>query len=112
MAVFYADIYSEACLPILSKLTNQYNSNPDFGFVMRFKPSQRHLESVYVSGYGVELAVKSTEYNAVDDRKVEVNESDINSENFDASGRSLFGDPVAAVKKLEPKEIAGIQFLK
>ncbi|GAB6021676.1 hypothetical protein CHUAL_004257 [Chamberlinius hualienensis] len=48
-----------------------------FKYIIRHyvKPENRNLQKVRLSGYGVELAIKSTEYKAQDDTKVKSDES-------------------------------------
>ena len=53
-------------------MLSYYRNNLDsFGYIVRYKPSKARRESgkrIGISGYGVELALKNTDYLVVDDR--------------------------------------------
>lgn len=43
-----------------------------YNYVLRWRPSETESRRpLYIGGYGVELALKSTEYKATDDQKIE-----------------------------------------
>ena len=50
-------------------------------YVLRHYVSKKAEEKVSLSGYGVELAIKSTEYKAIDDSKVKENGNENSAEN-------------------------------
>ncbi|CAG8531718.1 10008_t:CDS:10 [Diversispora eburnea] len=45
--------------------------------ILKYIPPKENQESLYLSGYGVELALKNTDYIVIDDRKVEADISEI-----------------------------------
>jgi UDP-glucose:glycoprotein glucosyltransferase len=69
--------------------------------ILRYKPTviEKNSSLSFLSGYGVELAIKNTEYKVVDDAQEETNNPD-----------TLFGISRPIIKKLEPKEIKRIFF--
>jgi UDP-glucose:glycoprotein glucosyltransferase len=73
VAILYADIFSPSFDEFHSKLVEMSDSS-EITYVLRFKPSANAVQKeLFLSGYGVELAIKSTEYKVIDDRKVEGN---------------------------------------
>lgn len=69
MAIFYFDPESTSSLALLNYLTFHTNTYPTFGFVVRYKPNRTgEGRRTGLSGYGVELALKNTDYLVVDDR--------------------------------------------
>lgn len=102
-AVLYADIYSPQYLEIYQRL-KELASEPDFNFVLRFIPGSKTGNPFSISGYGVELAVKNTEYQAVDDRDA-VPESDDDSDGGSKPDRSsIFNEKTPSIQKLTPQE--------
>ncbi|KAJ3413453.1 hypothetical protein HDV05_008022 [Chytridiales sp. JEL 0842] len=84
VAVLYADIYSDSFWKLhetLMKMSDDF----ELAYVLRFKPSPslKAGGDLYLSGYGVELALKSTEYKVIDDR-VQDNGNKPNEGNEDA----------------------------
>lgn len=67
VAILYADLQSTAFLPLHESLMDMAR-NLGIVYVLRYKPPSVMRQTLEVSGYGVELALKSTEYKAVDDR--------------------------------------------
>ncbi|XP_015244179.1 PREDICTED: UDP-glucose:glycoprotein glucosyltransferase 2-like isoform X1 [Cyprinodon variegatus] len=65
-------------------------------FVLKIKP-----QNVLLSGYGVELAIKSTEYKAVDDTKVKDSKTVINAE--DDKNEEVQGFFFGTLKKSHPE---------
>ncbi|KNC97316.1 uncharacterized protein SPPG_07245 [Spizellomyces punctatus DAOM BR117] len=79
-AVLYADLQSDAFPPFHSALLASARRG-DLAYVLRYKPpSAMPEEPLHVSGYGVELALKSTEYKVVDDREVQKGDESTSSE--------------------------------
>lgn len=72
-AKLYFDPSSPTSAGLLTYLEKHSTSYPSFRYIVRYKPSQT-AESRYegrktaLSGYGVELALKRTDYLVVDDR--------------------------------------------
>ncbi|TPX66082.1 hypothetical protein SpCBS45565_g04732 [Spizellomyces sp. 'palustris'] len=80
IAVLYADLQSDAFPPFHSALVESARRG-DIAYILRYKPSSTMLEEpLHVSGYGVELALKSTEYKVVDDREVQKGDESTSSE--------------------------------
>jgi UDP-glucose:glycoprotein glucosyltransferase len=111
-AVFYADIHSNDFMPMLNALIEKFNDDPDFGFVMRWITNPSHqLQEVYLGGYGVELAVKNTEYRAVDDRILETKDALDNTAKKDVRRSLLFNDHIPVIKRLEKEDLKCVLFL-
>ena len=67
----FVDPSSKSFAGILADLVKLCDTSTS-GFTLLWKPPKHHDDSpTYLSGYGVELALKSTEYKVVDDQKVE-----------------------------------------
>ncbi|KAJ3081694.1 hypothetical protein HK102_002197, partial [Quaeritorhiza haematococci] len=84
-AVLYADLMSadfETFHVNLMNLANRFGIR----YVLRFRPSKnaQSAEPTHLSGYGVELAIKSTEYKVIDDRNLQSGE-DTKDEDDDTS---------------------------
>ncbi|XP_006903183.1 PREDICTED: UDP-glucose:glycoprotein glucosyltransferase 1-like, partial [Elephantulus edwardii] len=69
VVIFYAEIGHEAFSVFHRQLVSKSISGK-INYVFRHYISRPGLEPVYLSGYGVELAIKSTEYKAKDDTQV------------------------------------------
>jgi UDP-glucose:glycoprotein glucosyltransferase len=72
-AVLYFDPSSDSSTSLLSYLQVHATGYPSFRYVVRYKPSQSLKTRLQgrksaLSGYGVELALKNTDYLVVDDR--------------------------------------------
>lgn len=70
VAVLYAEVGTKDFAKFHKDLSEKAQ-NEEITYILRHyvqKPSSRRM---YLSGYGVELAIKSTEYKAVDDTKIE-----------------------------------------
>jgi UDP-glucose:glycoprotein glucosyltransferase len=107
-AILYANIQHETFEPMLKILKSAAKKHDDFNFVLRFIPAAEQRRAIYLSGYGVELDVKNTEYKAVDDRKV-TNEDDqdsITSKETDA--KELLYEPEPSIQKLTKEQISEI----
>lgn len=70
-AILYANIYDHSYLLFQETLTKISGSRTDFSFVLRFIPNIKRIGPVYISGYGVELALKNNEYKLSQDREEE-----------------------------------------
>lgn len=73
VVILYADITSASFLPFHEYLSLKVNSD-GITYVLRYKPPATKASPVYLSGYGVELALKKTDYLVIDDRKVDGND--------------------------------------
>ena len=70
LATFYLDFESASTVPLLGYLEKYTTAHPSFGFAVRYKPprSRTPAKRTGLAGYGVELALKNTDYLVVDDR--------------------------------------------
>uniref|UniRef100_K9J3X2 UDP-glucose ceramide glucosyltransferase-like 1 n=1 Tax=Desmodus rotundus TaxID=9430 RepID=K9J3X2_DESRO len=69
VVIFYSEIGYEAFYNFHRRLISKSNSGK-LNYIFRHYISNPRKEPVYLSGYGVELAIKSTEYKAKDDTQV------------------------------------------
>ncbi|XP_068401430.1 UDP-glucose:glycoprotein glucosyltransferase 1 isoform X2 [Eschrichtius robustus] len=69
VVIFYSEIGSEEFYKFHRQLVSKSNAGK-INYVFRHYISNPRKEPVYLSGYGVELAIKSTEYKAKDDTQV------------------------------------------
>uniref|UniRef100_A0A8C5VAZ0 UDP-glucose glycoprotein glucosyltransferase 1 n=1 Tax=Microcebus murinus TaxID=30608 RepID=A0A8C5VAZ0_MICMU len=69
VVIFYSEIGYEGFYKFHRQLVSQSNEGK-INYVFRHYISNPRKEPVYLSGYGVELAIKSTEYKAKDDTQV------------------------------------------
>ncbi|KAJ3000901.1 hypothetical protein HDV02_002364 [Globomyces sp. JEL0801] len=109
-AVLYADIYSKTYMDFQRILTKNGNS---FNFVLRFKPSKIKFDTIHLSGYGVELAIKKTDYIVTDDRKVtdaavDVDAVDLESEE---SIGGILDEDIPSLQPLSKDRILNIENL-
>ncbi|CAK9782754.1 hypothetical protein CC85DRAFT_260485 [Cutaneotrichosporon oleaginosum] len=70
--LYYAP--TEASLPFLEFLDEFHAAHPQFSYAVRYAP-QAGEERTKLSGYGVEMALKKTDYLVVDDRQVKASGS-------------------------------------
>ncbi|ORX93045.1 UDP-glucose:glyco protein glucosyltransferase [Basidiobolus meristosporus CBS 931.73] len=109
MVILYANPLSEKFKEFHDYLY-ELSEQALLSYVLRYKPTDKKVDPLYLSGYGVELALKNTEYMVVDDRKVDHDEKD------DAQARSTIlhgeeGSSNAEVDKLD-EEIPEIKALR
>ncbi|XP_054981511.1 UDP-glucose:glycoprotein glucosyltransferase 1 isoform X2 [Sorex araneus] len=69
VVIFYSEIGHEEFYNFHHQLVSKSNAG-EISYVLRHYISNPRKEPVYLSGYGVELAIKSTEYKAKDDTQV------------------------------------------
>ncbi|KAL9079939.1 MAG: hypothetical protein Q9157_001231 [Trypethelium eluteriae] len=101
-SVLYADITSPKFRSFHKRATGTAKQGKN-SYRLRYKPSSTHKkERLVVSGYGVELALKRTDYIVVDDRQAE-KERDEDSER--AKGASLEAEDVTDLKPLSASEV-------
>ncbi|TPX30824.1 hypothetical protein SmJEL517_g05698 [Synchytrium microbalum] len=73
-AILYADLTTGEYLPLHIALTTKADNGLIF-YVLRYRPPPvPQNDTLYVSGYGVELAIKSTEYLVTDDRNIDTSQ--------------------------------------
>ncbi|KAI9676719.1 MAG: hypothetical protein M1822_008282 [Bathelium mastoideum] len=101
-SVLYADITSSQFRRFHKTISSTANQGKS-SYRLRYKPSSSHKkEPLVVSGYGVELALKRTDYIVIDDRKAE-KERDEDVEK--GVGASLDTEDVADLKPLAASEV-------
>ncbi|XP_053563810.1 UDP-glucose:glycoprotein glucosyltransferase 2 [Bombina bombina] len=82
VVILYAEVGTKEFATFHKSLTEKAESG-EIVYILRHyiqKPSPRKM---YLSGYGVELAIKSTEYKAMDDTKAEANNSTLKTDAAD-----------------------------
>ncbi|KAF7724618.1 hypothetical protein EC973_000862 [Apophysomyces ossiformis] len=90
----------------LKSFVTKYGIN----YVLRYKPSSdlNDLKPLYLSGYGVELALKNTDYLVIDDRAAEEQHGTSKHKVSNAGqklGQTLFENVSPAIEPLTPTEI-------
>ncbi|KAJ1900071.1 killer toxin resistant protein, partial [Coemansia sp. IMI 209127] len=123
IAVLYADPRSDGFSEIHAYLA-ELSDNSEFTYILRYRPwnadkSDSPQNPLGLSGYGVELALKSTEYKVIDDRDIEEDGGNTKPSKVKIQGEgggderlSLFAEESApSVKGLSEKQVAdlGIQ---
>ena len=101
-SVLYADITSPEFRKFYKKISSRTKQGQN-SYRIRYKPSVVHKrEPLIVSGYGVELALKRTDYIVIDDRQAEK----AREEGSDRAGEaSLETEDVADLKPLSASEL-------
>ncbi|KAJ2844572.1 killer toxin resistant protein, partial [Coemansia erecta] len=120
IAVLYADPRSDGFSEIHSYLA-ELSDNSDFTYILRYRPwnadkSDSLQNPLGLSGYGVELALKSTEYKVIDDRDIGGDGGNTKSSKVKLQGEnggderlSLFAEELApSVKGLSEKQVANL----
>ncbi|KAJ1342833.1 hypothetical protein BSLG_002652 [Batrachochytrium salamandrivorans] len=81
--IFYVDVLAPEFKDMFTTLRDAVATLP-LQLVLRYKPPHSFLENsakagnpLYLSGYGVELAIKSTEYKVEDDREIKSDIADV-----------------------------------
>ena len=110
----FVDPSSKSFAGILADLVKLCDTSTS-GFTLLWKPPKHHDDSpTYLSGYGVELALKSTEYKVVDDQKVEDSTEDDANKSVDSTPihrydfaqlKQLYPDRVSELDQFETKII-------
>ncbi|CAG8465787.1 2505_t:CDS:10 [Scutellospora calospora] len=117
-AILYADLLSQN-FSTFHKFLSDLAKNGVISYVLRYRPPKENCDALYLSGYGVELALKNTDYIVIDDRKVETgdaNESDesVNQEpalQEKPSIDHLFDQQISEIRPLKYGEIKATQFV-
>lgn len=109
--ILYADVYD----PEFTKFRQYLDTLArDYGlqYSIRYRPSIKASTEapLTLSGYGVELALKSTDYIVIDDR--DLGHSDDSSSSGQTvfrgtSGQGLFGDKVPTVEPVREQDLGG-----
>ncbi|GES84353.1 UDP-glucose:Glyco protein glucosyltransferase-domain-containing protein [Rhizophagus clarus] len=113
LIILYADISSPSFVPFHQFITDLVN-NEKAEYVLRYKPPKGSQNSLYLAGYGVELALKKTDYIVIDDRKVESddhnekeneNSESYNDSHSDKLNEHLFDEDISEIKPLTTSAI-------
>ncbi|RHZ48667.1 hypothetical protein Glove_543g33 [Diversispora epigaea] len=112
MIILYADLSSPK-FPEFFNFLNSGINNINVNYVLRYIPPKENQESLYLSGYGVELALKNTDYIVIDDRKVEAETDDVDKEkesinDSESSNDHLFDQNISEIKPLKAGEIKSL----
>jgi len=103
LIILYADIYEKETFLFHKKLS-ELSEASQIRYILRYRPPSRGKDSdpVYLSGYGVILSIKKTDYIVIDDRKVTSAEatSEIFSEDS-IDEENLIEKGVPVLKKFE-----------
>ncbi|KAJ3260337.1 UDP-glucose:glycoprotein glucosyltransferase 2 [Boothiomyces macroporosus] len=109
IAILYADVYSPDYIPFYFKL-RELAEEGDFNFVLRYRPSSNTYPTIALSGYGVELAIKSTEYAVVDDRVVEGgSDADLSVETKDEDSLNIFNEKEPKIVRIPKEAISNVE---
>ena len=111
-AILYADITS----PLFSQFHQTISGtarNGQTSYQIRYRPSQsQSAKRLAVNGYGIELALKRTDYIVIDDRSAgseEAEEQGLSADNEVATEEFLLEtEEVADLKPLSSKELLGL----
>lgn len=90
-AVFYFDPASSTAPELLAYLDKHASADRYFRYIVRYKPSSRGTDrqagrKTAMSGYGVELALKRTDYLVVDDRATSGSSAGLAQEPLSSAG--------------------------
>jgi UDP-glucose:glycoprotein glucosyltransferase len=78
VVIFYGDVFSKDFNSFLNELL-KINEEVGLTFIFRYKKSldeEFNNKPITISGYGVEMAIKNTEYKVIDDRKLKKDEKE------------------------------------
>ena len=111
-SILYADITSPLFAQFHQTITSTAR-NGQTSYRVRYRPSQSQLaKRLAVNGYGIELALKRTDYIVIDDRSAAPEEAEdpgVSAENGAAAGEFLLEtEEVADLKPLSSKELLGL----
>ncbi|RKP10347.1 UDP-glucose:Glyco protein glucosyltransferase-domain-containing protein [Thamnocephalis sphaerospora] len=108
--VLYGDIASPQ-LPAFHQFLIKLSESAGVRYVLRWKPSdaddatQASTEKLWLAGYGVELALKSTEYMVLDDRNKKDGDADKNAESGDEAADAAEDDDSDGNEKLVDDDV-------
>ncbi|ESP03274.1 hypothetical protein LOTGIDRAFT_137613 [Lottia gigantea] len=101
--ILYGELGTQDFKQFYSKILNLIVDEPIHFIVRHFVQTPANV-NVRLSGYGVELAIKSTEYKAKDDTKVEgMRESDNGSKDQDIEGEEVQGFIFSKLRERHPE---------
>ncbi|RUS34131.1 hypothetical protein BC938DRAFT_482327 [Jimgerdemannia flammicorona] len=124
IVIVYADI-TAASFPVFHEYLTEKVESTGVTYVLRYKPPSTKGGPLYLTGYGVELALKSTDYLVIDDRKVDgmfvgsmwerdvaliyddasTSETLVDAETRTRIQEHLFDDEIPEIKPLKANEI-------
>jgi UDP-glucose:glycoprotein glucosyltransferase len=109
-AILYADLLNSQFVSYFQKAM-EFAREARLKFVLRYKPSALvSTRNQTIVGYGVELAVKNTEYKVSDDR--DINSGSVaTDEDANDSEQALFGESVPVIKPISKEDIQSIFLL-
>lgn len=110
--ILYADVYDSQFAAFRRYLDSLSNSH-GLQYSIRYRPStaSEKAPNLVLAGYGVELALKSTDYIVIDDRDLGHGDDQGASKQTvfgQGSGKDLFGDEVPAVEPVSQQDLGGI----
>lgn len=111
-ATLYGDVMTTAFAELHNFLYKAALENK-VNYIVRYKPGDQQTDPVALSGYGIELALKNTDYLVIDDRNQDDKEDDSNVKqkviNFGKQiEKNLFGaSEKVTMEPLTPTQIKG-----
>ncbi|KAI8362188.1 UDP-glucose:glycoprotein glucosyltransferase-domain-containing protein [Mortierella sp. GBAus27b] len=113
-AILYADVYDPEFIKFrryLDKLSKEHGLQ----YSIRYRPPISSVASspLVLAGYGVELALKSTDYIVIDDRDLGHGDGGATGQTVlkAETGQSLFGDDVPSVEPVHQADVANLGVL-
>ncbi|KAK4688056.1 UDP-glucose:glycoprotein glucosyltransferase, partial [Tremellales sp. Uapishka_1] len=93
-AVFYFDPLDASSTQLLTFLEHHASSYPEFQYIVRYRPSKGLRErKTAMAGFGVEMALKKTDYLVVDDRVNAGNsKSTVSTDQHVSNGAGMFSE--------------------
>ncbi|CAJ0751292.1 13332_t:CDS:2, partial [Entrophospora sp. SA101] len=109
--ILYSDLNSLDFIYIHKYLIDLVNDNKII-YILRYKPlinnNNNNNKELYLSGYGVELALKQTDYIVLDDRNINSEDDNSNIEDNkieDKLNDNLFSEEISEIVPLKSSEI-------
>ncbi|KAH6562975.1 hypothetical protein BASA60_010892 [Batrachochytrium salamandrivorans] len=118
--IFYVDVLAPEFKDMFTTLRDAVATLP-LQLVLRYKPPHSFLENsakagnpLYLSGYGVELAIKSTEYKVEDDREIKSDIADVYTpdtiSNINKEEDEFLFQAIPTIKSLSKEKLNDISF--
>ncbi|KAJ3281857.1 UDP-glucose:glycoprotein glucosyltransferase 2 [Borealophlyctis nickersoniae] len=113
VAILYTDLFSNTFLSFHKRLM-ELAETTDLVYVLRYRPPLAgDSDPLFLSGYGVELAIKSTEYKVIDDRDVQKDDgsSEASTESATSSPEAsdLLHEDVPTIKPVTKEDLKGMR---
>ncbi|KAF8477194.1 UDP-glucose:Glycoprotein glucosyltransferase-domain-containing protein [Kalaharituber pfeilii] len=103
-AILYADIEDPSFLHYHRVLTD-YAQQGVISYRVRYQePAKKHDNQILLAGYGVELALKKTDYKVMDDREIQDQGTDQSSEHITEG--LVEDEEISDIKPVHPKDVA------